>query len=42
MQILHSFSYSRYVKILKNLTFNRKIELIKINPVYSTKIIVQI
>ena len=37
MRMLHSLPYSRYVKILENLTFNRKIELIKVNPAYTSR-----
>ena len=36
--MLHSLPYSRYAKILENITFNRKIELIKVNPAYTSKI----
>ena len=38
MRMLHSLPYSRYAKILENLTFNRKIELIKVNPAYTSRI----
>ena len=38
MRILHSLPYSRYSQILENITFNRKIELIKINPAYTSGI----
>ena len=37
MRMLHSLPYSRYAKILENLTFNRKIELIKVNPAYTSR-----
>lgn len=37
-KILHSLPYSRYLKIFDNLTFNRKVELIKINPAYTSRI----
>ena len=38
MRMLHSLPYSRYAKILENITFNRKIELIKVNPAYTSRI----
>lgn len=38
IRMLHSLPYSRYAQILENLTFNRKIELIKVNPAYTSKI----
>ena len=38
MRMLHSLPYSRYAKILENITFNRRIELIKVNPAYTSKI----
>ena len=38
MRMLHSLPYSRYAQILENLTFNKKIELIKINPAYTSRI----
>jgi len=38
MRMLHSLPYSRYAQILENITFNRKIELIKVNPAYTSKI----
>ena len=37
MRMLHSLPYSRYAKILENITFNRKIELIKVNPAYTSR-----
>ena len=37
MRMLHSLPYSRYSQILENLTFNRKIELIKVNPAYTSR-----
>ena len=37
MRMLHSLPYSRYAQILENLTFNRKIELIKVNPAYTSR-----
>ena len=37
MRMLHSLPYSRYAKILENLTFNRRIELIKVNPAYTSR-----
>ena len=37
MRMLHSLPYSRYAQILGNLTFNRKIELIKVNPAYTSR-----
>ena len=37
MRMLHLLPYSRYAKILENLTFNRKIELIKVNPAYTSR-----
>ena len=30
--------YSRYAKILENITFNKRIELIKVNPAYTSRI----
>lgn len=38
MRMLHSLPYSRYSQILENITFNRKIELIKVNPAYTSRI----
>ena len=38
MRMLHSLPYSRYAQILENLTFNRRIELIKVNPAYTSRI----
>jgi len=38
MRMLHSLPYSRYAQILENITFNRKIELIKVNPAYTSRI----
>ena len=38
MRMLHSLPYSRYAKILENLTFNKRIELIKVNPAYTSRI----
>ena len=35
--MLHSLPYSRYAQILENITFNRRIELIKINPAYTSR-----
>ena len=37
MRMLHSLPYSRYAQILENITFNRKIELIKVNPAYTSR-----
>lgn len=37
MRMLHSLPYSRYSQILENITFNRKIELIKVNPAYTSR-----
>ena len=37
MRMLHSLPYSRYAKILENITFNRRIELIKANPAYTSR-----
>ena len=37
MRTLHSLPYSRYAQILENITFNRKIELIKVNPAYTSR-----
>ena len=37
MRMLHSLPYSRYAQILENITFNRRIELIKINPAYTSR-----
>ena len=37
MRILHSLPYSRYSQILENITFNRRIELIKVNPAYTSR-----
>ena len=37
MRMLHSLPYSRYAKILENITFNRKIELIKVSPAYTSR-----
>ena len=34
---LHSLPYSRYARIIENITFNRKIELIKVNPAYTSR-----
>ena len=38
MRMLHSLPYSRYAKILENITFNKRIELIKVNPAYISRI----
>lgn len=38
IKILHSMPYSIYLKILDDITFNSKIELIKVNPAYTSKI----
>jgi len=38
MRMLHSLPYSRYAKILENITFNKRIELIKVNPAYTSRI----
>lgn len=35
---LHSMPYSIYLRILDDITFNSKIELIKVNPAYTSKI----
>ena len=37
MRMLHSLPYSRYVQILENITFNKKIEPIKVNPAYTSR-----
>lgn len=37
VRMLHSLPYSRYSQILENITFNRKIELIKVNPAYTSR-----
>lgn len=37
MRMLHSLPYSRYAQILKNITFNKRIELIKVNPAYTSR-----
>ena len=37
MRILHLLPYSRYARILENITFNRRIELIKVNPAYTSR-----
>lgn len=37
-RVLHSMPYSIYLRILDDITFNSKIELIKINPAYTSKI----
>ena len=37
MRMLHSLPYSRYAKILENITFNKRIELIKVNPAYTSR-----
>lgn len=37
MRMLHLLPYSRYAQILKNITFNRRIELIKVNPAYTSR-----
>lgn len=37
MRRLHSLPYSRYSQILENITFNRKIELTKVNPAYTSR-----
>lgn len=37
MRMLHLLPYSRYAQILENITFNRKIELIKVNPAYTSR-----
>lgn len=41
MRMLHSLPYSRYAKILENITFNKRIELIKVNPAYTSRIVEQ-
>lgn len=38
MRMLHSLPYSKYAQILENITFNERIELIKVNPTYTSKI----
>ena len=38
MRMLHSLPYSKYAQILENITFNRRIELIKVNPAYTSRI----
>ena len=38
IRMLHLLPYSRYAQILENMTFNRKIELIKVNPAYTSRI----
>ena len=38
MRMLHSLPYSRYAQILENITFNKRIELIKVNPAYTSRI----
>ena len=38
MRMLHSLPYSKYAQILENITFNRKIKLIKVNPAYTSRI----
>lgn len=37
MRMLHLLPYSRYSQILENITFNRKIELIKVTPAYTSR-----
>ena len=37
MRTLHSLPYSRYAQILENITFNKRIELIKVNPAYTSR-----
>lgn len=37
MRMLNLLPYSRYSQILENITFNRKIELIKVNPAYTSR-----
>ena len=37
IRMLHSLPYSRYAQILENITFNRRIELIKMNPAYTSR-----
>ena len=37
MRTLNSLPYSRYAQILENITFNRRIELIKVNPAYTSR-----
>ena len=37
MRTLHSLPYLRYAQILENITFNRRIELIKVNPAYTSR-----
>ena len=37
MKMLHSLPYSRYAQILENITFNKKIELMKVNPAYTSR-----
>ena len=37
MRMLHSLPYSRYAQILENITFNKRIELIKVNPAYTSR-----
>ena len=37
MRMLHSLPYSRYSQILENITFNKRIELIKVNPAYTSR-----
>lgn len=38
MRMLHSLPYSKYAQILENITFNKRIELIKVNPAYTSRI----
>ena len=37
-KMLHTLPYSRYSQIIEDLTFNKKIELIKVNPYNTSKI----
>lgn len=37
IRTLHSLPYSRYAQILENITFNKRIELIKVNPAYTSR-----
>ena len=37
MRMFHSLPYSRYAQILENITFNRRIKLIKVNPAYTSR-----
>ena len=36
--MLHTLPYSMYSQIIENLTFNKNIELIKVNPYNTSKI----